>query len=531
MSVFIRNCSRELVLCAVFSVSVVCSWPAPAQASPQTDQQPTATFQASSELVLVPVVVTDSKGKRVTDLSADDFAIFEGSKQHPIKHFDRIHGKSRLVSLPNASGLFTNAAPQSAQPPSITIVLLDSLNTSALDQKNAIEQIAQMLLLPFPGPVAVWQLGQRGIVVVQDFTSDPEQLALSAQRFRTARSTQDLLNTTAISGNRPYNFLSPNKDYSGTINPDIDINTEQRSNELALEDSARQTLEIMLRVAKAMRQLEGRKSLFWATGGLSSRVENEIGTDLSAANVSVYPIEVTPNKGSRDSPVYFNDRVRYRKSEANGLRGIAEQTGGTYCPYVATASDCLAAGVADASDYYMLAFAISSRFVPPGPHPIEVRIRRPNLHVRARSAYFVEDKSKEQRSLSEIASAMDSPLDLTNLPFAIRLLGRKEVDSKLELSFRYAVPNGVLEPNNLNHTELNLSFAATAFENNGKPAGAFSKDVSGSLPAETEAQLAEKGFLLDGAMQVPPSATLVRFVIRDNITGRLGSISVPLGPR
>ena len=474
------------------------------------------------------MVVTDPKGKRVTDLAADDFTITEDSKPHVIKHFDRIHGDRTAAPLSSEPGLYTNLSPAEAAPPSITVILLDSVNTSALDQKHAIEQIGKMLSFPFPGPVAVWQLGAKGIVVVQDFTSDQRELAAAARRLSTARSAEDLLNTTAVAAIRPFNFLSPNKDYSGTINQYADVDAEQKGNELAVHDATRQTLETMVRVARALRQVQGRKSLFWATGGLSSTVEDQIGKELAAANVSVYPIEVTAGKGPRDSPVYFNNRVRYRKTEANGLRALAEQTGGVYCPYAGQASDCLAGGVEDASDYYLLAFSIDSRHVVAGAHPIEVRVRRPDLHVRARSAYYIEDRSKQRDRGSEIASAMDSPLDLTNLPFAIRWLGRKESSGKVSLSFRLLVAKGVLQTNQQNDAALDLSFAATAFEKGGKPVGTLSKDVSGVLSPATQAQLAGNGLFWDGSIEVDSSASVVRFVVRDNITGRLGSVSASI---
>src|SRR5882757_8704105 len=135
---------RQLVSVAITLLYALQSWSTPLQAPTQnSQQQPTATFQSNSELVLVPVVVTDSKGKHVTDLSADDFTISENSQPHIIKHFDRIQGAPAPASRPVDSGFYTNASAPGEKPASITIILLDSVNTSALDQKNAIEQISK----------------------------------------------------------------------------------------------------------------------------------------------------------------------------------------------------------------------------------------------------------------------------------------------------------------------------------------------------------------------------------------------------
>src|SRR6266481_2828422 len=112
-----RFVKRRLVSAAIILLCTLQGWPTPLQAPSQnSQQQPTVTFQSNSELVLVPVVVTDSKGKHVTDLSADDFTVLENSKPHIIKHFDRIRGAPAPDSRPAESGLYTNASSSREKP-------------------------------------------------------------------------------------------------------------------------------------------------------------------------------------------------------------------------------------------------------------------------------------------------------------------------------------------------------------------------------------------------------------------------------
>jgi hypothetical protein len=192
----------------------------------------------------------------------------------------------------------------------------------------------------------------------------------------------------------------------------------------------------------------------------------------------------------------------------------------------------MASAIADSSDYYLLGFSIDSRHSKPGAHQIHVQVRDPGLQVRARTAYFVDDRSEERSSRwAEIASAVDAPLDYTSLPFAVRWVDRHDAKDKLTLSFRYLLPKLALEPHNGNGVGLNLSFAAIAVTREGRRAGSFSKDFSGQLSSETTTQMREHGVVLDGAIEVDYSASTVRFVVRDNLTGRMGSLTVPISAR
>jgi hypothetical protein len=170
----------------------------------------------------------------------------------------------------------------------------------------------------------------------------------------------------------------------------------------------------------------------------------------------------------------------------------------------------MANAMADSSDYYLLSFSIDSRHLAPGPHQIHVKVRDPALQVRARTAYFVEDRSKEDRSSrwAEVESAVDAPLDYTSVPFAVRWIGRHDAKDKLTLSFRYLLPEPALEPHDGNGAALDLSFAAIAVSREGKRAGSFSKDFSGQLSAETTTQMRQHGLVLDGAIEVEPPRVL-----------------------
>ncbi len=78
---------------------------------------------------------------------------------------------------------------------------------------------------------------------------------------------------------------------------------------------------------------------------------------------------------------------------------------------------------------------------------------------------------------------------------------------------------------------MNFDFAAAAYPVNskdGKPATTMGKSFAPSL---TEAQVADvrmKGVSFNYALDLPPGQYAVRFVVRDNVSGKIGSVTAPL---
>src|SRR6202040_4353746 len=84
VNLLIRPGLALLVFASAFSQTQN-SQPAPAQESPDMP-----VLRVTVNLVQVDAVVTDSKGKQVTNLTADDFQIFQDGKPQKITHFSYI---------------------------------------------------------------------------------------------------------------------------------------------------------------------------------------------------------------------------------------------------------------------------------------------------------------------------------------------------------------------------------------------------------------------------------------------------------
>ena len=74
-----------LTLCASLLVAQQ-----PPAAAPNSPTPPEVVFRVTTTLVQVDAVVTDSKGHYITDLTADDFAVFDDGKPQKITNFSYV---------------------------------------------------------------------------------------------------------------------------------------------------------------------------------------------------------------------------------------------------------------------------------------------------------------------------------------------------------------------------------------------------------------------------------------------------------
>ena len=113
-------------------------------ASPQASQP---ALHSVTHLVEVNVIVQDKKGDPVTDLTKDDFELVDQGKPQAISLFSmestHILPASATLLAPN---IYSNRLDQqSGLPTSITVILIDALNTYIIDMNYARAQLTKYL--------------------------------------------------------------------------------------------------------------------------------------------------------------------------------------------------------------------------------------------------------------------------------------------------------------------------------------------------------------------------------------------------
>lgn len=84
---------------------------------------------------------------------------------------------------------------------------------------------------------------------------------------------------------------------------------------------------------------------------------------------------------------------------------------------------------------------------------------------------------------------------------------------------------GVIDEADKNRFDVDFIAQAT---HDGIPAAKAGQTMKGNIPAQALAKVKVDGIFYKNALELPSGNYQVRFVVRDNLTGRVGSVSAPL---
>jgi VWFA-related protein len=142
-----------------------------------------------THLVQVNVIVNDKHGNPITGLTKDDFVLLDNKRPQEIQLLSAETNLRRdQPQSPLPPDTFTNRLSEHA---SVTVILLDALNTEFADQALTRKQVLKFLEhLRQQDRVALYWLGNN-LYVLNDFTTDVASLREAIARSR-GESNRDL---------------------------------------------------------------------------------------------------------------------------------------------------------------------------------------------------------------------------------------------------------------------------------------------------------------------------------------------------
>ena len=538
-------------------------------------------FRSQTVLVQVPVVVVDKQGKHIHGLSKDDFGVFEDNKGQKVAVFEELTSVAqRLLPAVAPANIFTNRLGTGNQPHSVIVFVLDSVNTPFLDQAYGRRELIRYLAHHIdPGQTfALITLGRRGAHVLHGLTQDPASLLQVLNKLggeipamQEIDTDTQALAATSVLGNAPTGVPGVPMGVS-LINSYLDLqdwvmNGEAELAKLQQDQAIESTMRGFLDVAWALSGIPGRKSVIWATGGfpfyidspgavpggyLSTLYERAMQM-MNDAQISVYPIDV---RGLVNTSPSADVAARLRPGPAasqqllarnwlqgstlDTLRDFADMTGGRAFYNTNDIAGSFQRAAADSASYYLLAYYLDTANRNPGWRKLKVKVNRKDAEVRTRNGFFVTNATVNwdlSRKL-DIGFAMYSPFESTGIPMSVQWAGiaapgiqadtgpdRKADKKKVSFVVRIDATDISLESNERHN--LNLDLLAFAFIDKAKePAAHFSQNFS--MPISDEPKFREKGLGYSNALDLAPGKYTVRFVVRDNVSGRVGSVSAPV---
>jgi VWFA-related protein len=156
----------------------------PVSPPPAPAAMPETVLRATTRLIQVNVIVHDKDGKPVRDLKKEDFTLLDNGKPQQIAFFSMDSNAVLPQSAKLPPNVFTNQLRQkSAVPASVTVILIDELNTKIQDQLYARQQVIRYLKTIHPEDrVAIYALGS-GLRVLHDFTTDSSDLLRRLEKY------------------------------------------------------------------------------------------------------------------------------------------------------------------------------------------------------------------------------------------------------------------------------------------------------------------------------------------------------------
>src|SRR5436853_4497426 len=97
-------CSSAFALFAIRAVVATPAIPSAPAAARVAAQDPPSFRSASSELVVLPVVVTDRQNRYISDLAQDHFIVFDNGRKVPIELFTNEDTPATIGLIVDASG-------------------------------------------------------------------------------------------------------------------------------------------------------------------------------------------------------------------------------------------------------------------------------------------------------------------------------------------------------------------------------------------------------------------------------------------
>ena len=315
--------SGQTMLVGIVTAMFTLTAPAMQAQAQPQEQQAAPRFRSSVDLVSVAAVVRDRKGRFVTDLSKKDFQIVEAGQSRDIVDFRA-----------EVNG------------PVKLAVLMDVSGSMRMAQRTAdARRAAEHIFanLATADEAAVFSFDTM-LAEVQTFTADRGKLQASLT--------------------------------------DIDPPFGQTSLYDAIASTARMVADASRSGAAALPQ---RSAVVVITDGVDTRSRmssSEVSVVASGIDVPVYIFAVV---ASVDDP-RENTEDQRRAAAASNLQELARNTGGELMISSSPAQASIAARqiISELRHQYVLAFAASARA---GWRPLEIRTRKDNHVVRARSGY------------------------------------------------------------------------------------------------------------------------------------------------
>jgi VWFA-related protein len=511
----------------------------------QTPRQRQYTFRAFSELVLVNVTVRDRKGNLVRGLTTNDFTVLEDGKPQRIASFDiedtdialpTTVQQAKVLTAENAPATSIPQLDKSALRDRRLVVLFFDLSSMQPEETDRAVKAAEDYVNQQMTPadlVAVASLDS-SLLVNQDFTSDRALLLKAVDGFSSNSGQGYEEGSTGTSEGTP--------DTSQPFTPDDTeyniFNTDRR-------------LEALRALAESMSQVDQKKSIVYFASGMDrTGVENqsELRATINSAvrsNVSVYTLDMrglqamvpggeAQQASLRGTSPYSGKSTRNQYnsnfSTQETLVTLAGDTGGRAFLDSNDFSQVFRRVQEDTATYYLLGYRSSNPVRDGRFRRIAVRVNRPDLKLVYRRGYYApadfRHTNREDRE-NQLEQELASDLPSTDLPVFLAAGYFRTGRNKFFVPVSIAVPGSEIPfTRSKDQDRATIDVLGVVLDPAKRPMARVRDTVKLAVRGSLAVQ--RKNVQYDTGVLLPPGKFHLKFIVRENQTGRTGSFETDL---
>ncbi len=517
------------------------------------------TFTSQANLVVIDVGVKDKSGKVVPGLKKGDFTLTEDGKvqQLAVFEFQRLDSDEPPPRVPatkdvKAAATADPGAPKapaliSGKPGTVKpvirfqdrrlVAILFDFSTMAIPEQSRAQSSALQFVREQMKPADVVEILTAGVgplKVEQDFTDDKDRLEEVIKGFKIGTASE----LAGLSGNGGDD--TSGEDTGTAFNADeTEFNIFNNDRKLVTLESA----------AKLLAPFPEKKALLYFSSGIEqSGTDNraQLESAVNAAkrsNVNIYPIDArglvatapagdASSAGGRGSSALQGGNVSSRASSRDNsqetLSTLASDTGGRLFVDDNDLSLGMQKARDDISSYYILGYYSTNAKTDGKYRRVQVKLNG-NLQAKLdyKSGYFGDKEFKKFNS-SDKENQLEAALMLGDPITDLSLSG--ELDYFRLARDRYFVPFSVKIPGSeialaksKGSAQTELEFIGQLRDDHTKLVGVVRDGIKIKLAEQTAAELSSRPIAYDTGFTVPPGTYTLKFLARENETGKMGT--------
>lgn len=529
---------------AAVALAIPGAGPALAQEATQVSNAPQGgfTLKVNSDLVLTNVVVRDSKtGEVVKGLKQSDFSVYENGKEQHIDSFDfesvdmatplNEATVSGLAVGPSVSGpkAVVVAKPEDLRNHRLIVMFFDLTFMQPEDLDRSV-QAAQAFLKTRMQPadlVALVSLGDT-LKVDQDFTADKNALINEVGVYNGTESTGFAAGATANS-----NQVEDTTGYTPDESEYNDLNTDRE-------------LFALRAVSQSLAKINEKKSLLYFSGGITrDGIENQASLRAAInaavrANLSIYSVDtrglqaigplgdastgsLRGNGASNGGALTNNMNANFASQEV--MATLSSDTGGKSFFDSNDFAPAFAQVQKDTSAYYAIGFHSSNPARDGKYRKLTIKVKAPGVKLEYRQGYYApadfKHSGREDRE-QELTDQLASDLPATDMAMYLDAMYFRLDEN------RYYMPVSLLVPGSQipfvkggDKDKATLDILGEVIDEVKRPIGHVRETVKLNLDPTLNAR--QKNIQYTTSFNLPPGKYQVKFVVRENQTGRMGS--------